>query len=604
MSFLHPWALVGLSAALIPVILHLITQRRPPTIVFPAVRYLVAATREHQRRLRLRNLLLLLVRTALVVALVLAAAAPSVPLSGLPGHLPSALVIVLDNSASSGATVGGTARLEELKEAAGAVLARATPEDEVWLVTAAGLVSGGRGNRSLLRVAIDSLGPSDLRLDLGAALTRADLIVAAGDRPAEIVLVSDLQRSAVSPADPRARLVVVRPTGPSPRNRGVASIRTGPQPWLAGSGRLVLTVAGDSGPPVPVTVAVGRLPERRALALVGEPVTVRIPGLAPGWWPVEVALDADELRADDGRVAALRVAPVAGVSWDEADRHVAAAAAVLEANGRLVRGTEVRLGGLGRMGTGARMEGAYSVVYPPADQAALGALDRALARRGVRWRFGAEVVVAERSDSGPLLGPVAVARRRRLVPAGPGAGGVLATVAGEPWIVRDAGVVLLGSRIDPGWTDLPLTAGFMPFMDALVNRVARGEVSLLGGAPGQPTPLPDLVDEVRRGTRRWRVEGGAPFTPPGRGLYYLLEGGDTLGVLAANVDPRESLLERAADGDIRKLWRPARIVPPAGARRAAFGAGARGDLRGPLLWVALLLGLIEVGLASGRRRES
>ena len=65
--------LLGLGAAAIPIILHLITRRRPPTVVFPAVRYLVDTAREHQRRLRLRNLLLLLVRTALIVALVLAA---------------------------------------------------------------------------------------------------------------------------------------------------------------------------------------------------------------------------------------------------------------------------------------------------------------------------------------------------------------------------------------------------------------------------------------------------------------------------------------------------------------------------------------------------
>ena len=37
--------------------------------------------------------------------------------------------------------------------------------------------------------------------------------------------------------------------------------------------------------------------------------------------------------------------------------------------------------------------------------------------------------------------------------------------------------------------------------------------------------------------------------------------------------------------------------------RAAFSAGAHGDLRGPLLWLALVFGLAEVGLASvwGRR---
>ena len=75
-GFLHPWLLVGLAAAGIPIVLHLLERREPPTVVFPAVRYLIAATERHQRRLRLQNWLLLLLRTLLIVFLVLAAAGP------------------------------------------------------------------------------------------------------------------------------------------------------------------------------------------------------------------------------------------------------------------------------------------------------------------------------------------------------------------------------------------------------------------------------------------------------------------------------------------------------------------------------------------------
>ncbi|MBL8985336.1 MAG: BatA domain-containing protein, partial [Gemmatimonadetes bacterium] len=38
MSFAAPWALAGLVLAAIPVILHLIARREPPTVVFPATR--------------------------------------------------------------------------------------------------------------------------------------------------------------------------------------------------------------------------------------------------------------------------------------------------------------------------------------------------------------------------------------------------------------------------------------------------------------------------------------------------------------------------------------------------------------------------------------
>ena len=62
-GFLQPLALLGLLAASIPPILHLVARRLPPVVPFPAVRYLSETERRHSRRLKLRNLLLLLLRT-------------------------------------------------------------------------------------------------------------------------------------------------------------------------------------------------------------------------------------------------------------------------------------------------------------------------------------------------------------------------------------------------------------------------------------------------------------------------------------------------------------------------------------------------------------
>jgi hypothetical protein len=592
-SFLHPWALAGLAAAAVPVILHLIARRQPPTVIFPAVRYLLDTTREHQHRLRLRNLLLLLVRTALIVVIVLAAAGPSVPVSGVPGHLPSALVLIADNSVSSGAMAGGTSRLDEIKQAADDILARATPEDDLWLITADGIAVSG--DRAGLGLRIDSLLPTDFRLDLGEAIAEADAILSGEDRPGEIFLITDLQLTAVTPADPQAPLVVVRPSGSPIQNLGLGDLATGTQPWQIDGGALMVTVVGDSGRSAALTVTAGNRPDRQTLAPAGTPVAVRIGGLSPGWWPVDAALDPDEFRADDRRVTALRIAPVAAVSWDEADRYLATAVRVLESNGRLNRGAEVRVGGLG---------GRYSVVFPPADQAELGALNRALERRGIEWRYGGQVFATESSDSSVLLGSVDVHRRYRLESMGSGLTGVLVTVGDEPWIVRHADVILMGSRIDPDWTSLPISVEFVPFMDALLNRVARGEVSLLEVAPGDVVLLPDLAGGVVREDNRWDVEGGAPFRPPATGVYYLTAGSDTIGALAANIDRRESFLDPADDRTIRQLWHPARIVEPRQAGDVVFAAAARGDLRGALIWLALLLGVWEVGLASLRTRET
>src|SRR5215207_3804281 len=190
-GFLHPWALAGLVATAIPILLHLLARREPPTVMFPAVRYLITTTREHQRRLKLQHLLLLLLRTLLLIALVCAAAGPTLPRSGVAGHAPSALVLVLDNSPSSGVVVAGTARLSQLQAAARQVLGRATADDALWLLTADGLPR--QGDRQTLLDQVGSLAVSSRRLDLGSALGLAGEILAAEPRPGEIALLSDLQ---------------------------------------------------------------------------------------------------------------------------------------------------------------------------------------------------------------------------------------------------------------------------------------------------------------------------------------------------------------------------------------------------------------------------
>ena len=174
---------------------------------------------------------------------------------------------------------------------------------------------------------------------------------------------------------------------------------------------------------------------------------------------------------------------------------------------------------------------------------------------------------------------------------------------GAPWIVRDGDVILLGSRLEPAWTDLPISAAFMPFMDVLLNRLARGEAALGQAAPGDPVPLPDQVSLVRQGEQEWRVEGGGLFQPPESGVFYLLAGSDTVGAISVNPDPRESQLARASDAQARQLWKGARLASLDDVSDDAFSSASRGDLRGPLLWLALIAGLVEVGLASAWRRH-
>lgn len=592
-SFAAPAALFGLAAALIPILLHLFARREPPTVEFPAVRYLSETARVHQRRLNLQHWLLLLARTLLLVLLVLAAAGPTSPTGGAGTHAPTAMVVVLDNSLSSGLTAGGVPVLDGLKRSARGILDRATPEDRLWLVTTDQVARAGA--RDELKRIADSLTPSSLRLDLGLAVGLARDVLAGEALPGEVMVVSDLQASALTPARGTGALTVAAPRSPTVSNAGVSAIETGAQPWTADGGAVTVRLAGNDTAGVPVSVQLGERRTRQALAAPARPVTLAMTVAERGWVPLSVELAPDELRGDDRWSTVVRVAPAARVRWDPSDRYLAAALDVLRDGGRVVPGADLTVGSLGP---------GPSLVLPPADPAQVGAVNRALASRGVSWQFGALVTTAGSTDSAALLSTQPVARRYTLVSSGSGETGVLLRAAGAPWLVRSGEVVLAGSRFDPGWTTLPLSAKFVPLLDALVNRVVRGEIAALRAAPGDPVPMPDRTDAVAAPGRVVPVEGGALYRPAVPGLHFLLAGSDTIGVLSVNPDPRESDLTRAETRAVTSLWRGARVVPLEDGPEAAFTGASRGDLRGPFLWFALVLGLVEAGLAAGKRRST
>src|SRR5690242_14665096 len=315
----------------------------------------------------------------------------------------------------------------------------------------------------------------------------------------------------------------------------------------------------------PVTVRIAGREVGRGLAAPGSAATIPLTALGPGWWPGEATLDPDELRADDRRLFVWRVAPPANVGASpNAGAFVSAALAVLEDGRRIRPGSDVFIGD--RPASGSKT----SIVMPPADAALLGEVNRALAERGSRWRFGPA------GTPGPVTGPVApggtpVGRRYRLDESGqpPTAAAdsvVLARVNGEPWLVRDGSVMLIGSRLDTGWTALPATPGFVPFVDALVNRLARSEAQV-GEAEGTA-----------------RVE-------------FRTRGTDTLGATVFGLDPRESDLTPAAAGLTRDVL-GAEVLEDAAFAAARFAGTGRSDVSGLLLALALLLALVELGVAT------
>lgn len=587
-GFSAPWLLLALPLAGLPILLHLVHRHEPPEVAFPAVRYLDDATRVHRRRLQLRHLMLLFVRTLLVLALIFAAAGMRCAGLGLGGHAPSAVVLVVDNSASSGLIVDGVPRLTALVDAAGRVLQEATPADQLWLRTAEGPAIPGTRAQLLERLAV--LVPTTSRLDLGVAVTEGRSLLAQANRPGEVIVISDMQRSALSAAGGEGEVLMLRPTESTPQNRRIAGLTVGSLPWGSDGGLVTLMLQSTDSVPVPAAVGFDGGTARDLLLVPGVPSVLRLANAPEGWGMLRATLPPDEFRADDDRTVAVHVVPPPVVRWDATDRFVDAALSVLVTDGRASPGEGVRVGDLG---SGA------SIVLPPADPALIGALNRRLAARGVGWRYGEVVRGQERSDSSSLLGaPTELQARVRIQPSGAG-GERLATVSGEPWIVQSGDVILVGTRFEPGWSDLPLGTDFVPLLDALIRRAERGELTLPDGIAGSPMRLPDQLSAVVHEGERLPVEGGTPWTPIRAGVYHLLAGEDTLGAVTVLLDPRESDLARADDTEVQALWDRTTVAGLEEGPRRAFAAGGRGDLRGPLLLLALLCAFAEAAL-SGR----
>ncbi|HEV8059630.1 MAG TPA: vWA domain-containing protein [Gemmataceae bacterium] len=114
MSFLYPLLLGGLAAAAAPVLLHLVLKQQPKLVKFPAFRFLAQNQRTNQRKLRLRNLLLLLARMLLIALVCLALSRPTVfsERLNLVGERPAAVVLLFDTSVSMEYRTGGKSSLE------------------------------------------------------------------------------------------------------------------------------------------------------------------------------------------------------------------------------------------------------------------------------------------------------------------------------------------------------------------------------------------------------------------------------------------------------------------------------------------------------------
>ena len=130
MTFLNPAILFGLLAVGLPVLIHLLSKPQLRRIRWAANRFLFESVQKNRRRIRLEDILLLILRSLLVVLLVLIFARPAFLVDASApgiGRAASTAVILLDDSESMGQSDGIQTRFDRAKTMADGIISQLAP---------------------------------------------------------------------------------------------------------------------------------------------------------------------------------------------------------------------------------------------------------------------------------------------------------------------------------------------------------------------------------------------------------------------------------------------------------------------------------------------
>ena len=271
MTFLNAALLGGALAFVVPLLIHLLNRNRFNTVQWGAMHLLDSVVQTNRRRLRLDQLLLLLVRCAIPVVLALCLAKPVLTkFRAMLGDAPVAMVVLLDDSYSMDVADGEGTRFD-LAVAATRQIIDAAPQGSELAV----LLTGGRPtpltdqpvfDAELIDERLGELTAGSGSSDLVASLDEAAALLAGMSLPTrELVVISDFQpadltafrngnaadvlRSQLDSLDVPVSLTLL-PIGREVRdNVAIEEVRTPPRPLAVGQRldlRAVIRNFGDA----------------------------------------------------------------------------------------------------------------------------------------------------------------------------------------------------------------------------------------------------------------------------------------------------------------------------------------------------------------------
>jgi hypothetical protein len=319
-SLTNPVFLAALTAAAVPLIIHLIHQRRSRTINFPSLMFLKLVDLRVARRQRLKELLLMALRMALIAFVVLALARPVLTGGGANGRSASAgAVFLVDDSCSMATRRNGAAAFARAVEGLQKALTTFSEGDQVAVVTlcqTAKQEPSFDGDLARVKNMLDSLEYTASTADLRPALKRAYALLEKSTAPnREIYIATDLQKlhwdalankDAFEEFDPAVTVFLLDAGGASGANLAVTGVALSPGDKPLGLA-VDVTVRNFSNTSVPAMCALTWDGERVAEGAADIPagsegvLRLAVDEVVPGPHRGGVTLADDALAADNVR---------------------------------------------------------------------------------------------------------------------------------------------------------------------------------------------------------------------------------------------------------------------------------------------------------------
>jgi len=199
MTFLSPSILWGMLAITIPIIIHLISLRHTRDTEFSTLRFIKSLKHETIRRLRIKQWLLVLLRTIAIICLILMFSRPLMTgtlTSKLGGYIESRAVIIVDNSASMAVHTGDGTLLDRAKSSLPAILKGLEGETTVELYQTnppRKLFSGSHEEGRSIMTGVKGIVQTNMTDNLWTMIDSVLQMVEASEPNRECFIISDFQ---------------------------------------------------------------------------------------------------------------------------------------------------------------------------------------------------------------------------------------------------------------------------------------------------------------------------------------------------------------------------------------------------------------------------